>query len=293
VHGHQRWEDVASKLMLSVSFEPLRRRVRYVAARVVWVLKQQKETVSEWMSALAGGPASRLYSPLFSQHMEILRTYPIVRDLVFSAYDRAAAAIGEQVLKNLEGTLVAACINPDIMLRPSTEPDLDPTKVAPPAPAPPAPGTKAGAATPSSRASTEQRRRVTCEMKRRSGKSGGLPLELQDRVFEPAEAQKTMPHVEAKLCRAFAVLAHVLANQAFAFADTSLACLCHRRVDEAMTTIEFSPEQSRALAQRHEELEATAKHVEQRLLGVKKCISALRSELRNQGGLGGAVVPRA
>merc|ERR1740123_1424828 len=66
VHGHQRWEDVASKLMLSLAFEPLRRRIRYVAARTIWVLKIQKNAVSEWMSNISEGPAARLYSPLFT-----------------------------------------------------------------------------------------------------------------------------------------------------------------------------------------------------------------------------------
>jgi len=281
VHGHQRWEDVASKLMLSVSFEPLRRRVRYVASRVVWVLKHQKATVSEWMSMLSEGPASKRYSPLFTEHLDMLRAYPIVRDLVFTAYDKAAAAIGEQVLKNLEGTLVAACINPDIMLRPSTEPDLDPNKVDPTTAAAVAAAAAAAAAqsprsSASSQASAESRKRVAVEMKRRSGRSGGLPLQLRDRIFEPSEAQQIMPFVEAKLRHAFAVLARVLANQAFAFADTSMTYLCHRRVDEAMTCIEFSPEQSKALSQRHEELEAVARQVEGRLLGVRKCIAALR-----------------
>lgn len=269
VHGHQRWEEVASKLMLSVSFEPLRRRVRYVAARVVWVLKHQKATVSEWMSTLSEGPVSRLYSPLFTQHLDVLRTYPIVRDLVFTAYDEAAATVGKQVLRNLEGTLVAACINPDIMLRPSTEPDLDPAKVAAPA--------VAAAPRPGGRSTAETRRRVAAEMRRRSGRSGGLPPQLRDRVFDPGEAARTMPFVEAKLRRAFGALARILANQAFAFADTSMAYLCHRRVDEAMSAIGFTSDQSRAVAQRHEELQAVAKQVELRLAGVRRCISALRA----------------
>jgi len=333
VHGHQRWEEVASKLMLGVSFEPLRRRVRYVATRVVWVLKHQKATVSEWMSTLADGPASRFYSPLFTEHLEILRTYPIVRELVFSAYDRAASAIGEQVLKNLEGTLVAACINPDVMLRPSTEPELvegreqDASSTeAPPAVGPDtgsaggagaAAGNSAAAATPGRTLSSgalltrstssanlptpgrarsaaalaaaatsvarkptvESRNRVASEMQRRSDCVGGLPVQLRDRVFEPGEAVDTMPYVEGKLRRAFAVLARILANQAFAFADTSMTYLCQRRVDEAMTTIDFSPDQKRALSIRHEELDGIAKQVEQRLAGVRRCIATFRGEM--------------
>jgi len=308
VHGHQRWEEVASKLMLSVSFEPLRRRVRYVASRVVWVLKHQKATVSEWMSTLAEGPSSRFYSPLFTEHLDILRTYPIVRELVFTAYDKAASGIGEQVLKNLEGTLVAACINPDIMLRPSTEPDINPAAQAPElgvagaspsaaalgaSPRPMAISGRTRSTPAIGRASAESRQRVAAEMKRRSCCSGGLPIQLRDRVFEPAEAAQTMPFVEAKLRRAFSKLARILANQSFAFADTSMAYLCQRRVDEAMTAIDFSTDQQRALQARHEELESVAKQVEQRLAGVRRCIAALRSAIPGSSlGFGGGGLPR-
>ncbi|CAE7572035.1 GIP, partial [Symbiodinium sp. CCMP2456] len=102
---------------LSIAFEPILRRVRYVAARVIWLLRHQKLAVSEWMSFLAEGPGARINSPLFSQHLGVLRSSPVVRDLVFGAFDDAVGAVGEQLLKNLTGTLTAACINPEIMLR--------------------------------------------------------------------------------------------------------------------------------------------------------------------------------
>lgn len=265
IHGHQRWEDVSSKLMLAIAFGPLQRRVRYVAARVIWVLKHQKAAVSEWMSTLSDGPASKLYSPLFSEHLRILRSYPVVRDLVFAAYDNAVSVVGEAVLKSLEGTLMAACINPTTMLRPATQPDLDPRRK----PATPA------TASQKSRAA-EARRRVAEEMRLREGPSGGLPVQLCDRVFEPKEAVQALPFVEVKLRHAFAVLANILSNQAFAFSDTSLADLCRRQVDKAMSDIDGSPEQRQALGARHKELEGVAVQVEQRLDAVRRCIAALR-----------------
>jgi hypothetical protein len=270
VHGHQRWDDVSSKLMLSIAYEPLQRRIRYVAARVVWVLRHQKAAVSEWMATLTDGIHSRLYSPLFSQHLEILKASPIIRDLVFDAFNEAAAAVGAQLLKNLEGTLTAGCISPELMLRPSTEPSLDPTKeAAGEKEAPPAPTTKSGRA-------TEARKRVASEMRLRSGPSVGLPIQLRDRVFEPSEAKRTLPFIEVRLRHSFAVLADVLANQAFAFADTSMTSLCRREVDEAMNNIEFSADQYRALAGHHSELVKTAQEVEKRLNSVRICVNELR-----------------
>ncbi|CAE8599542.1 unnamed protein product, partial [Polarella glacialis] len=221
VHGHTRWEDVSSKLMLSIAFDPLLRRIRYIAARVIWVLQNQKAAVSEWMSVLSEGPAARIYSPLFAQHLTVLRASPIVRELVFGAYDEAVAFVGEQVLKNLAGTLTAACINPEIMLRPRTQPDLESSKpkaapqIAPEMPAS-AEKTTPSSGSGSSGKSTrfkEARLRVAAEMTRRSGPSGGLPKNLRDRIFDPKEAAQTMPLVSMQLQRAFGVLSDILANQ--------------------------------------------------------------------------------
>jgi len=265
VHGHQRWEDVSSKLMFGLAFDPLRRRIRYISARVIWVLKNQKAAVSEWMSTLSDGPAARLYSPLFTEHLRMLRGYPIVRDLVFAAYNEAVSFVGEAVYKSLQGTLMAACINPTVMLRTSTEPSLDPRKNQKPPPA--SAGSRAAAA----------RERVAAEVRRRSGPTGGLPVQLTDRVFEPKEAPQTLPFVEVKLRHAFSMLAGVLSNQAFAFSDTSLASLIRRQIDDAMSKIDYSKEQKQAMATRHAELEDVAVQVEKRLEAVRACITTLRS----------------
>lgn len=310
VHGHQRWEDVASKLMLSAAFEPLLRRVRYVAARVIWVLRHQKLAVSEWMSILSDGPGARIYSPLFSQHLSVLRASPIVKDLVFSAYDNAVAVVGAQILKNLSGTLTAACINPEIMLRPKTQQNIEeelkqPTRpaspIVPDAEAPPAASSdaakeeagsgsgggsapaaspdqpKSGSSSSGSSRAKEARRRVMAEMQRRSGPSGGLPGDLRDKVFDPKEAAGTVGLVTVQLKHSFRVLADILANQAFAFADAGLKDLCRRQVDEAMNTISFTPEQRRVLSDRHQELVDVARQVEDRLAAVRRCLASLRT----------------
>jgi hypothetical protein len=259
LHGHQRWDDVAGKLLLEIAYEPLRRRIRYVTARVAWALQQQKSAVAEWMAEVEGGPASRLYSPLFAQHLGVLRTSPIARDLVFCAFNKASINVAATLLKNMEGTLSAMCLNPKIMLRPSTEPDREPLPTT-------------------ARQPQMVRDRVKAEMRLRSGKSGGnLPVGLRDRIFEPHEAKGSMATVEAQLCRSFKILANILANQAFAFADTSLSALCRRNVDEAMNAITFSPEQQRAMDAREGELQAVATQARDRLDKVRRCLVSLKN----------------
>merc|ERR1719183_2055618 len=145
------------------------------------------------------------------------------------------------------------------MLRPSTEPDEDSKPLKPTRP-------------------ELVRERVKAEMRKRSGSSGGgLPAGLRDRTFDPKEAKKQLPSVEQELCRAFKMLANILANQAFAFADTSLSALCRRHVDEAMNAIQFSPEQQRALDSREGELQAVATQARDRVDKVRRCLISLKS----------------
>lgn len=275
MHGHQRWEDVASKLMLTIAFEPLLLRLRYVTARVIWLLRQQKLAVSEWMSFLAEGPGARISSPLFTQHLTAMRSSPVVRDLVYGAFDDAVGAVGEQLMKNLMGTLTAACINPEIMLRPRTDPDLDLTAEKEQKDSE-MNGKESNGKDPALKR-REARQRVTQEMRKRSGPSGGLPAQLQDRIFDPKDVKSSAPLVIRKLHKAFGTLAGILATQAYAFADASLTTLSRREVDEAMNGIDFSPEQRRILEARHQELYDVAKEVDGRLESVKKCLSILRS----------------
>lgn len=268
IHGHQRWDDVASKLLLTIAFDPLLRRVRYVAARVAWALRQQKTAVADWMATLESGPSARLYSNIFSQHVAVLRSSPITRELVFGAFDKAAAEVADLLLKNLEGTLSAGCLNPQIMLRPHTEPELDPSSQT----ASCRTGRSGGRGKDS-----KDRQRVKAEMRKRSGESGGLPVQLRDRIFSAKDAEKALPHVEKELRRAFSKLQLILANQSYAFADTTLSALCRRHVDEAMNAMDFSPEQQQALSMREAEVQSNAKQALERLETVRTCITELRS----------------
>lgn len=278
MHGHQRWEDVSSKLMLTIAFEPLVLRLRYVTARVIWLLRQQKLAVSEWMSFLAEGPGARISSPLFTQHLTAMRSSPVVRDLVYGAFDDAVGAVGEQLMKNLMGTLTAACINPEIMLRPRTDPDLDLTVEKEQKDCEMNGKESKGKELDPLRKRREARQRVAQEMRKRSGPElCGLPAQLQDRIFDPKDVKSSAPLVVRKLHKAFGTLAGILATQAYAFADASLTSLSRREVDEAMNGIDFSPEQRRILEARHQELYDVAKEVDGRLESVKKCLSTLRN----------------
>jgi hypothetical protein len=286
--------------MLSIAFDPLRSRIRYIAARIAWMLRHQKATVIDRMATISEGPAARYHSPLFAQHLGILRSSAIARDLVFNAYDGAASNVAEAVLKNLESTLMAGCINPDIMRRPRTDPEMTPAKME----------KLTEEETSSSGRMAICKKRVKDEMDlrecRRSGPSGGvaaktgtdatavpkqsgrswsgLPLQLRDKILEPNEVVSALPHVEAELRRSFLVLERVLAIQAFAFADTAMISLCQRGVDEAMAVIDFTPEQRRALGERHAELQDVTMQVEKRLKAVRRCTTALR-RVRAVGGV--------
>jgi len=283
VRGHQLWEDVFEKLVREIAFEPLRRRVRYVAARIGWSLRQQKIAVADWMATLEDGLSgqpnvyARQFSPLFPQHLKVLRSSHLTRELVLTAHDTASDKVASQLLRNVEGTLTAGCINPNMMMRPGTQPDFKPP-VPKPAQEEAASGgnNKLGSSGRSGGKAGETKQRVKLEMSRRSGKSGGLPLCLQQRVYHSKEALVALPTVEMQLRSVFSRLTRVLAHQVYAFADTALNSLCRVHLDEAINRIAFSPEQERAVSKRYEEHLMQAKQAEVRLTAARNCIEALK-----------------
>merc|ERR1712014_272522 len=93
----------------------------------------------------------------------------------------------------------------------------------------------------------------------------------------PSDVLQTMPSVEHMLKKAFGVLASILANQAFAFSDTAMSDLCRRRIDEAMSGLDFTPEQRRLVSLRHQEAMSKLQKAETRLDTVHRCVSALRN----------------
>jgi len=282
VHGHQRWDDVTMKLLVGIAFEPLRKRIRYIAARVAWSLRQQKVAVAEWMATLQEGPSSRFFSSLFPQHLALLRSSPLTRDLVFGAFDQASGNVADQLLATLECTLLAGCLNPGIILRSPTQADIEPSPAATP---PSQTGSHSGRSGAGGASAAERRSRVRDEMRRRSSATGGLPPQLCDRVFQPKEAMQALPFVERELRRAFSVFSHTLANQCVALADTTLKSLCARHIEETMEKIDFNSEQKRAITQRHTELREKAEKVEEQLGAVRRSAGALRNAAMGGNGM--------
>lgn len=198
-------------------------------------------------------------------------------DAIFYAYDSAAIAFAERVLKHLQSTLMAGCISPDILLRPQTTPDMDPSKMK---------KLSEEHKTRSGRLS-EAGTRVKAEMILRegdgSGKSAGLPKMFDDRAFDPSKAFAFLPQVDNVLRRAFRQLAETLANQAVAFVDAGLVEYSKRSLEYAMFGIEFTPGQREALSGKHGELRKRSQEVVARLDAVHRCVRSLRQACYNAG----------
>lgn len=261
VHGNQCWDDVAAKLLIEIAYDPLMRRIRYVVARVSWALQKLRSSVVELMATAGDRPASFMYSPLFSQHLQIVNSSAIARDLIFNAFDQATNNVSTMLLKHLQGSLNAMCLNPRIVRRPSTVPDHPGEILKPCQP-------------------KDARSRVKAEMNLRSASMGaGLLTCLNDLTFNPSEASQVLSSVQQDLCQTFKTIANMLANQTAAFVDTSILVLCNRHLDTSMNTIQLTQEQRLVLDTRERELQASAAQARRRLGKVQQCTVSMKSAL--------------
>merc|ERR1719443_1088655 len=124
---------------------------------------------------------------------------------------------------------------------------------------------------------SDARKRVTAELERRTCGSGGLLPNMRDRTFQPKEAKKAISAVDQELKRAFSKLSNILANQAVAFADTTLTTLCRRYMDEEMSSIKLDENQERAVGVRHAELKRQAEVIDSQVTTLSRCIAECQS----------------
>eukprot|EP00930_Biecheleria_cincta_P084179 TRINITY_DN7366_c0_g1_i1.p1 TRINITY_DN7366_c0_g1~~TRINITY_DN7366_c0_g1_i1.p1 ORF type:complete len:815 (-),score=143.95 TRINITY_DN7366_c0_g1_i1:342-2786(-) len=205
-HGPSRWEDILTKLMFFVGFEPLRKLVRYAAARVMCLLRRQKVAVDDWI-AKANSQLSQSCSPYVLRQVADLQSDPRRRWLVLDAFDRAATAMAATLDGCLLATLMAGCENPRLLLLPTTWPSLEMPAVC-------------ELETSASDRRVHARQRVKAEVSRRHGPAA----QLHD---------SAAPSLH-KLRLAVGVLASSLRIQALAFTETAYATLYSKHLEEAM-----------------------------------------------------------
>jgi hypothetical protein len=257
VRGHQYWEDVGKKLMISIGFQPLESHTRYIAARVVHALQQQKEVVVARMAS----------EPLHAKDIEFMRSNSFAYERIFYAYDSASREFAEHVLKLLQSSLTAGCISPDILLRAKTTPDVteeteEQTAVSKPSQE--QTEEQKAVTKPVEEQSTKNgrlskaRQRVMAEIALRNSRGsilcGVLPKQVRAAPFDPTNAFNMLPEIEKVLLRAFRELVTSLACQAVAFVNAGMTKFSCGAVDSAMETINFTPEQSKALTTRYHEM---------------------------------------
>jgi len=279
------WKEVCWKVIEVLSDKPLRSRVTYIVARMVWVLKHQKVTVSELIDA-----SGRRDSQFLPAQLDVLKNSPLIRELVFATYDKTVSSIGAEVLEYLLFMLTA---RPN-MLRPADEGSQSPAvpmdkarpsvhavkegdEVMDDASAVSAAGGSEEQKLENGQALTDRDRRVMKEMQEQMADATGLPVGLRHQSFDLEGVEKHIRHVERNFHSAFRAIKHDLSLHAHDFGHQGMTHLCNRFLDEAMAVIDFTPTQQRAMAEKYEQLEDSVKLADQRLVAIRRCGAALRS----------------
>uniref|UniRef100_A0A7S1Q176 Uncharacterized protein n=1 Tax=Alexandrium catenella TaxID=2925 RepID=A0A7S1Q176_ALECA len=260
----QTFEQAGPKLMFATSFTPLQRRVRYVASRVEWALRQLGANADGCMQAPGGGGGPAWSSAVFQRHKAFFKSSRLAQDLLSKAVDAAAAAAAKTLLQGLEELLWAGCLSPQLLLRPRAQQEsflneLMVGKMASP---------RAGRCSDSV---SGTRQRVREEMFQR----GGL-VRAEAMVLEK-DAAATQLGLTAGLVKSFKLLRCSLSAQAAASSSMSLITFCQRNVAEALDVVALSEAQRRCLEDEHMERQAVVLNLEEHLAKVQRCSAALRA----------------
>ncbi len=83
------WADVVTKLIQSCSHQVLMEAIDYVAERLAFFLKSQKDAVVSWMCTLQNSADEEKTTRLYPRYGQLLNTRDDIRQVVFDTYDQA------------------------------------------------------------------------------------------------------------------------------------------------------------------------------------------------------------
>merc|ERR1712032_1372529 len=114
------WRDVVVKLLSNEAHLPLQQRVQYVGERLKWFFEIQKDVVIDFMSSLEGNPTLKMHNPLYTKHVKLMKSNPMIKHLIFTSYDNAVDRQLKQFMDLFSNMLTSTFSNPWVFLKGAT-----------------------------------------------------------------------------------------------------------------------------------------------------------------------------
>jgi len=248
------WRDVVVKLLGSEAHLPLQRRVQYVGERLKWFFEIQKEVVIDFMSSLEGMPTANMFSPMFIKHVKLIKQNPMIKHLLFTAYDEAVDRQLKQFIFLFSNMLTSTFSNPWVNLKSATvdhASDVDDEL-----------GTKM---------------RIPEEIESRSGMEKILNGWLMNIPEDPLQIDEAVDKVQMLVLKMYGYIRSQVCDQVELFTESFFKLPMLRRLNEDMSNIKIDSQNQKKYMERREMLAQQVQDTKASIEEVSWCIQRLQT----------------
>jgi len=254
--GSVTWRDVVVKLLGHEAHMPLRRRVQYVGERIKWFFMLQKEAVIEFMTKLEGTPSANMYSKLFPKRAKLIQKNDMIKRHVYETYDKACDRQLQQFCELFDNMLTSEFSNPWVFLRESDDP--------------------ANNSLPSV-SFDDVKARVPKDIQDRSRIEMMLSKWLQEFPTDEQQMDVVVDKVQQLMVQTYGFIRSQVCDQVELFAESFFKLPMMRRLEEDMSLITFSDEDSAHQQAHRAQLTVQIEKGKGMLVEINDCIRQLQS----------------
>eukprot|EP00929_Paragymnodinium_shiwhaense_P042302 TRINITY_DN21908_c0_g1_i1.p1 TRINITY_DN21908_c0_g1~~TRINITY_DN21908_c0_g1_i1.p1 ORF type:complete len:733 (+),score=190.84 TRINITY_DN21908_c0_g1_i1:118-2316(+) len=247
------WRDVVVKLLSNEAHVPLLKRVRYVGERIKWFFSSQKEAILDFMIAIESQPMARAYPSSYPKHAKLIRQNPMMKYMIFEAYDRTCQRQLDSFLQCFQDMLTSMFSNPWVFLKGATSSSAVEGKL----PQDPA-------------------ERIPIEIQSRSGVDSLVNRWLQEIPTDAVRIDEAVDKVQQLVLKTYSFIRSQVCDQVDLMAELFFKLPMLRRLGEDMSNMELSGADQEKYAARRSRLSEEKEASTDALKEIQWCIDRLQ-----------------
>eukprot|EP01067_Filipodium_phascolosomae_P007244 Filipodium_phascolosomae@DN5749_c0_g1_i1.p1 len=258
--GQVTWRDVIVKLLTNSCHIPMKQRVAYVGERIRWFFEKQKPVIIDFMKKIHGSADEHLYSSLYTRHVKLMDDNEIIKNLVFTTYDKVLHRQMESFVDLFTATLASTFSNPWAFLKKNSmviDKDYRLEEELP--------------------LFDETKARIPVELETRSGIEATLSGWIGTIPVDINQVEDAVPKVCGLVNITFAYIRSQIADQMELFASSFFKLPLMRKMEEDMNWIQLSEVDLASYKSRREFLEEELKDTRSSLGSVSECLDKLQA----------------
>lgn len=219
------WQDTITNLLVQNAPEQMRKKTKYVGARLKWFFTEQKQATVSFMLELKGSPEEHMFSRLITQKAQVIQRNETMRGCIFNAFDTACEKHRKRFMQMWCDFMDSMFQSPMMLLKSCSTPAIDggfEEEIAP------------------TFESTKER--ITTERSSRGALQSMLREQIKKIPEDDMDAKASVAMVQRIIEQTFAVIRCAVADQMQLYSESFFLMPMLRRLEGEMAVMELAEE---------------------------------------------------